>query len=162
MPSLSDRLTLTQTPEEKQILAKILFDSSHSISQVCKRVGISNHTAIAIKRRNDYSATLVEEYKRRLPMKAYRLADDTIDLITLQEIQKAPLGVKMMAFGVAIDKARDMEGSNRPIFNIVSVINECKQTRDRLEAQLSGLSQRKLALSAEQTNTVVIDGKDEI
>ena len=68
---------------------------------------------------------------------AYRLADDVMDMITPEEIVKAPLGVKMMAFGVAIDKARDMEGSNRPVFNIVTVVNEAQKTLAKLDSQLA-------------------------
>lgn len=144
-------ITLERIPEEKQILAKILFDSSHSISQVCKRVGISNHAAIAVKRNNEYSATLIEDYKKRLPFKAYRLADNVIDMISIQEIQKAPLGTKMMAFGVAIDKARDMEGSNRPVFNIISVVNDCRKTMTKLDEQMGLIAQAKIMITSTQT-----------
>jgi hypothetical protein len=142
-------ITLERIPEEKQILAKILFDNGHSISQVSKRVEISKMSCIAIRHNNSYSPTLVEDYKRRLPMKAYRLADNVIDFISLDEIKKSPLGTKMMAFGVAIDKARDMEGSNRPVFNIVNVVNECQRTSEKLNAQLSAIQARRIALSTE-------------
>jgi hypothetical protein len=144
-------ITLERIPEEKQILAKILFDSAHSISQVCKQVGISNHAAIAVKRNNEYSATLIDDYKKRLPFKAYRLADNVIDMISLQEIQKAPLGTKMMAFGVAIDKARDMEGSNRPVVNIVTMVGDISKGMADLRAKQAAL----LALKSQQTNVVV-------
>ena len=144
-------ITLERIPEEKQILAKILFDSGHSISQVSKRVEISKMTAISIRHNNTYSATMVEDYKRRLPMKAYRLADNVIDFISLDEIKKAPLGTKMMAFGVAIDKARDMEGSNRPVFNIVTVVNDCQRTMAKVNDQLRLLDQADAVITGTQT-----------
>lgn len=100
-------------------------------------------TLMAIKRNNTYSQQMLEEFKRRLPFKAYRLADDVLDLIDLEEVRKAPLNIKMMTFGIAIDKARDLEGSNRPIFNVVNIINDCKKTRDRLQGQLDAISRAK-------------------
>lgn len=140
--------TLTQIPEVKQIHAKVLFDAGTPFGIIKKRTGLANDTLYAIKRNNEYSTTQLDEFKRRLPFKAYRLADDVLDLISLEEIKKAPLNVKMITFGIAIDKARDMEGSNRPVFNVVTVINECKQTRDKLESQLSSITQARLRLTS--------------
>lgn len=129
-------ITLERTPIEKQIYAKTLLDMGASVRTVAHKVGLGNDTILAIRHSQSYSTSMLEEFKKRLPFKAYRLADDVIDCIDSNEIKKAPLNVKMIAFGIAIDKARDMEGSNRPIFNVVTVINECKQTRDKLERQL--------------------------
>lgn len=138
MPMVLDR-PLPQTPIQSQIYAKILLDSGMSIVKVASRTGLGKNTVNQVAWNQSYSTTMLDEFKRRLPFKAYRLADDVLDCIDVDEIKKAPLGVKMMAFGVAIDKARDMEGSNRPIFNIVSVINECKTTRDKLNAQMASI-----------------------
>lgn len=139
--------TLTHTPETSQIHAKVLFDSGIPFGIIKKRTGLANDTLYAIKRNNEYSSTMLEEFKKRLPFKAYRLADNVIDLISLEEIKKAPLGVKMMAFGVAVDKARDMEGSNRPIFNIVTVVNDAVKTMSKLEAQMQLVQQARSARS---------------
>jgi hypothetical protein len=35
---------------------------------------------------------------------------------------------------IGVDKARDMEGSNRPVFNIVTVVNETRQALDGLKS----------------------------
>jgi hypothetical protein len=141
--------TLERTPIEKQIYAKTLFDSGATYKAIQRAIpGIATHTLQAIKENNTYSPLLLDEFKRRLPFKAYKLADDVLDLINRDEIAKAPLGVKMMAFGVAIDKARDMEGSNRPVFNIVSIVNECKQTRDKLELQIANVRQARVTLQS--------------
>lgn len=148
-------ITLERTPIEKQIYAKVLFDNGNGIGRVRKLTGLANDTLYEIQRNQTYSPTILEEFKKRLPFKAYRLADNVADLITLEEIQKAPLGVKMMAFGVAIDKARDMEGSNRPVFNIVTVVNETKTALSHINAQISAIQARKLALSTANTNVVV-------
>lgn len=141
-------ITLERTPIEKQIYAKVLFDNGNGIGRVRQLTKLSNDTLMEIRRNQEYSSTVLDEFKKRLPFKAYRLADNVLDLISLEEIKKAPLGVKMMAFGVAIDKARDMEGSNRPIFNVVTVINECKQTRDKLEAQMARITQARSTITS--------------
>lgn len=95
-----------------------------------------------------FDPVVLDRVKSRLIWKAYKLADDVLDFISIDEVKKAPLNIKMMAFGIAIDKARDMEGSNRPVFNVVTVINECKQTRDKLESQLSSITQARLRLTS--------------
>ncbi len=71
-----------------------------------------------------------------------------LDLVDYDEMKKAPIGTKMITVGIAIDKARDMEGSNRPVFNVVTVINECKQTRDKLERQMQAVDGRIATLRA--------------
>ena len=148
-------ITLERTPIESQIYAKTLLDLNVSVNGVRRRTGLADITIRNIRDKQVYSPTLLENFKRRLPFKSYRMADDILDCIDVNEIKSAPLGTKMVAFGIAIDKARDMEGSNRPIFNIVSVVNECKQTRDKLEAQMSLVDTRILALQSKQTNVDV-------
>ena len=130
---------LPQTPIQSQIYAKILLDSGMSIVQVAKRAKLGKNSVNQIKWNQCYSPTMLDEFKRRLPYKAYRLADDVLDCIDVDEIKKAPLGVKMMAFGVAIDKARDMEGSNRPVFNIVTVVNETQKALAKLDNDIAML-----------------------
>ena len=155
MPELQ---TLERTPVEKQIYAKTLFDSGATYKAIQRAIpGIATHTLQAIKYSQTYSASMLEEFKRRLPYKAYRLADDVLDLIDCNEIKKAPLGVKMMAFGVAIDKARDMEGSNRPVFNMVTVVNECKQTMAKIDAEIGALQGALTRKRAVAVDTTVID-----
>ena len=98
-------------------------------------------TITKIRDKQTYSASMLEEFKRRLPFKAYQLADNVLDLIDPSEIKKAPLGTKMVAFGVAIDKARDMEGSNRPVVNIVTMVGD-------LSSRLTDIKRKQQAIEA--------------
>ena len=41
-----------------------------------------------------------------------------------------------------------MEGHNRPQFNIVTIIGECKQTRDELEAQMQAVQRARTSMAA--------------
>ena len=93
--------------------------------------------------KQDYSSTTLENFKKRLPFKLYRYADDMLDLVDYDEMKKAPIGTKMITVGIAIDKARDIEGSNRPVFNIISVVNETKQALSKLDMLQSKLEARK-------------------
>lgn len=147
MPA-TGQITLERTPIQNQIYAKTLLDMGASIRSVAKRCHMGKDTVAVISRQQSYSQTVIDSFKRRLPFKFYQLADDALDLIDRDEIKKAPLGVKMMTIGIAVDKARDMEGANKPIFNVVTVINECKNTRDRLEQQLQGIDRAQLALTS--------------
>lgn len=63
-----------------------------------------------------------------------------MDLITVEEVQKAPLGTKVMLYGVAIDKARDMEGSNRPVFNIGSIVMDAQRTIASMDRQFTSIN----------------------
>lgn len=146
-------MPLQRTPVETQIYAKTLLDSGASIRTVMHKLSLGTETVMAIKRSQEYSQTMLDEFKRRLPFKAYKLADDVLDLIDSNEIKKAPLNIKMMTFGIAVDKARDMEGLNRPQLNIVNVVADCKRTRDKLESQLSMITKAR-ALKA---STPIVD-----
>ncbi len=141
-------ITLERTPIEKQIYAKCLLESGMSIRSVASRVKLAPDTVNNIAWKQDYSSTTLENFKKRLPFKLYRYADDMLDLVDYDEMKKAPIGTKMITVGIAIDKARDMEGSNRPVFNVVTVINECKQTRDKLERQMQAVDGRIATLRA--------------
>jgi len=134
-------ITLERTPIEKQIYAKTLLDNQQSVQHVAKVLGMDRATITKIRDKQTYSASMLEEFKRRLPFKAYQLADNVLDLIDPSEIKKAPLGTKMVAFGVAIDKARDMEGSNRPVVNIVTMVGD-------LSSRLTDIKRKQQAIEA--------------
>lgn len=148
-------MVLERTPLERQILAKVMFDAGKTFKVIARALpGISMATLMAIKRNSSYDPVLLDSFKRRLPFKAYKLADDVLDLIDLSEVKKAPLNIKMMTFGIAIDKARDLEGSNRPVFNVVQVVNDCRKTRERLEWQLELIAKaRRQHLDSTSTPT---------
>ena len=124
---------------ESQIYAKCLLDNHVSVNAVRRKTGLADITIRTIRDRQTYSPTLLEDFKRRLPFKAYRLADDVLDCVDINEIKSAPLGTKMVAFGIAIDKARDMEGSNRPVYNVVTVVQNLEHRLTALDVQEKAL-----------------------
>ena len=105
-------------------------------------------TIAAIKNKADYSPTFLDSVKRALPAAFYALAGLAMSKVSADKLEVCSAPQLMMVAGIAVDKARDMEGSNRPIFNVVTVINECKQTRDKLEGQMTRLSSARSALQS--------------
>lgn len=150
MPS---EVTLTRTPEAKQVYARALFDLGFTIREVTRKAGISNDTAMAIKRRCDYNSDSLEQLKKILPNKFYGLANESLNHLSPEKLEKCSAPQLMMVTGIAIDKARDMEGSNRPQFNIVTVVNECRQTSERLAKEIGTLDTLLVDRQASLTST---------
>lgn len=146
MPAL-DRITLEQTPIHKQIYARALLDTGASLQEVCKELEMGTSTVVKIKRKTDLSPTYLEMVKRSLPTAFYALAGLAMSKVSGSKLDQCSAPQLMMVAGIAVDKARDLEGANRPIFNIVSVINECKSTRDKLEGHMASLATARLRLS---------------
>jgi hypothetical protein len=147
VPAL-DRITLEQTPIHKQIYARALLDAGASIRAVAEKCDMGDSTVVKIKRKPDFNPNFLEAVKRSLPMAFYALAGLAMSKVSPEKLDACSAPQLMMVAGIAVDKARDMEGSNRPVFNVVTVINECKQTRDKLEQQMSGVDSRIRALQS--------------
>jgi len=124
---------------EAQIYAKTLLDLNVSVNGVRRKTGLADITIRNIRDRQVYSPTILESFKKRLPFKSYRLADDILDCVDVNEIKSAPLSTKMVAFGIAIDKARDMEGSNRTVVNIVTMVGDISRGLGELKAKQQAL-----------------------
>lgn len=134
-------ITLERIAIQDQLYAKSLLDNGTPIRTVARLVGIQKDVVNHIAWKQDYSASMLENFKKRLPYKFYKYADDMMDLVSYDEMKKAPIGTKMVSVGIAIDKARDMEGSNRPVFNVVTVVQN-------LESRLTALDTQEKALLA--------------
>jgi hypothetical protein len=52
---------------------------------------------------------------------------------------------------IGVDKARDMEGSNRPVVNIVTMVGDITRGMGELKAKQQAL----LALKADQSTTLI-------
>ena len=124
----------------KQIYARALFDAGATLDKVADECSIGRATAVAIRRKTDYETSILDRVKRSLPTAFYTLAGLAMSKVSGEKLDNCSAPQLMMVAGIAVDKARDMEGSNRPVFNVVSIISECKQTRDKLQGQLDRLA----------------------
>jgi hypothetical protein len=142
--------SLVNTPTHKQIYARAMLDSGASIRTVAEECGMGCSTVVAIKRKPDYNMKFLDSVKRMLPTAFYALAGLAMSKVSVDKLEQCSAPQLMMVAGIAVDKARDMEGSNRPIFNVVTVINECKQTRDKLEGQMQRLQLAKARMQSNE------------
>ena len=135
MPGL--HLTLERVPLHKQIYAKALLDMGAGLNAVADECSIGKSTVVAIKRKTDYGTSVLEAAKRSMPAAFYAIAGLSMSKVSPSKLDACSAPQLMMVAGIAVDKARDMEGSNRPIFNIVNVVNDAQRTIAKLDAQMS-------------------------
>lgn len=143
-------ITLERIPHDKQVAIRALQLSGYSDNKIKKLVGVSWEAANACRRLIPSNSEEVESVKKQLIGESYglsvrswiRVTDEKLD--AMNALQLTTIGA------IGVDKARDIEGLNRPQFNIVNVVADCKQTRDKLEKQMSAINARKLALISMQ------------
>lgn len=135
---MTGQITLERTPHLKQVFAKALLDAPipFTIARVCKETGLDYRTVKEISRRNDYKIEAIQAIQKRLPAKFYITSDWALDNLTPAKMEACSAPQLMMVAGIAIDKARDMEGLNRPVINLVelsaSIGTAIKEARERM------------------------------
>ena len=134
-------LTLERVPLHKQIYARALLDMGTSTRSVASECSIGLSTVQAIKQKQDYSEQFLEAVKRKLPTAFYALGGLAMSKVTEDKLEACSAPQLMMVSGIAVDKARDMEGNNRPIVNIVTMVGD-------LTARLNDIKIKQSALMA--------------
>jgi G:T/U-mismatch repair DNA glycosylase len=132
-------LTLERVPLHKQIYARALLDMGTSTRSVASECSIGLSTVQAIKQKQDYSDKFLEAVKRKLPTAFYALGGLAMSKVSDEKLDVCSAPQLMMVAGIAVDKARDMEGNNRPIVNIVTMVGD-------LTARLNDIKTRQAAL----------------
>lgn len=151
--SATSGITLERVPLHKQIVTKALLEANYSNRQIAEELDIGVNTVTAIRNKNLPESTLMESVKKVLPAAFYTLGALAISKVSPEKLDGCSAPQLMMVSGIAIDKARDMEGSNRPVFNIVTVVQEAQKTMAKLEAEMNMIGQAEARLST-QTQTV--------
>lgn len=139
-------ITLERTPHQKQVFVKALLQSGVPVSKATKLAHLSHGVVEEIRRRNTYDLQSISDIQKRLPAKAYITADWAFDNVTPEKLEACSAPQLMMVAGIAIDKARDMEGLNRPVFNIVDLSVRLDKAMAESRARLSAID---AALSSE-------------
>lgn len=143
------QITLERIPHDKQVAVRTLSILGNPYRKISKMLGIGLGTITAINAMVPSNTDEVEQYKKRLISESYglstrawiRVSDEKLD--AMNALQLTTIGA------IGIDKARDMEGSNRPVFNIINVAAD-------LSKRLGELKQKQAALmQLEQDNTCV-------
>ena len=143
-------ITLERTPVQNQLYAKGLLDMGIGIGTVARKVGMGKDTVTAIRDNHNLNPSMLERFKARMPLRFAQLVDDTLDLMDRDDIKKAPIQTRMWIAGVATDKMQALEGTNRPVFNVVNVVQNIERNLGELERKQAAL----LALKSVQTTVV--------
>jgi hypothetical protein len=129
---------LSRTPYQKQVWVKSLLESGLSLRAVAKASDVSLPTIIAIKRQCPANIQEVEQCKKTVIGNFYGLARASQENITLEKLESSSAYQLMGMASLAVQAARDMEGLNRPQFNVIEVALNVQrlteQSRDRLKA----------------------------
>ena len=143
---MSVPITLERIPHDKQVAVRTLSILGNPYRKISKMLGIGLGTITAINAMVPSDSEEVEQFKKRLIGESYglstrawvRVTDEKLD--AMNALQLTTIGA------IGIDKARDMEGSNRPVFNIINVAAD-------LSKRLGELKQKQAALMQVSTVT---------
>ena len=148
MPAIAERpkkapLTLTRTPYQKQVWIKSLLEAGMTIRAISKSAGVSNEVVMACKRLIPSNLNEVEQCKKTVVGSFYGLARGCQEHITPSKLEESSAYQLMGMASLAVQAARDMEGLNRPTFNVIEVALNVQrlteQSKQRLEAITSSL-----------------------
>jgi hypothetical protein len=131
-------VTLSRTPYQRQVFARSLIDSGLSVRAVARQAGMSQDSVIAVKRLVPSNLQEVEQCKKTIVGSFYGLARGCQENITLNKLEESSAYQLMGMASLAVTAARDMEGFNRPVFNIVelsvNVTRAIAESQQRLQA----------------------------
>ena len=148
-------ITLVRIPHDKQVAVATFLDFGHSYRKIAQALDISTHTVMAIAHQFKPDFDELETCKKTMIQKTYGLAHRAFNRISDDKLDSMNALQLTTIAAIGVDKGRDMEGNNRPVFNIVTVVNETKTALSHINAQISAIQARKLALSTANTNVVV-------
>ena len=140
--------SLERVPHDKQVAIATFLDLGYSwkkIQNFYRCVG--PNTISLISKTTQPNDVDVIACKKVVLAKSWALSNRAINRITDDKLDACSAPQLAMVAGIFTDKARDMEGHNRPQFNIVTIIGECKQTRDKLEAQMQAVQRARTSMA---------------
>lgn len=140
-------ITLERIPHDKQVAVATFADMGYSQSKIARSLDISRGVVHSILLQFPSNNAEVEQCKKTMISKSYGLAHRAFNRITDVKLD-AMNALQLTTIGaIGIDKARDMEGSNRPVFNIINVAAD-------LSKRLGDLKQKQAALMQLQAEQI--------
>jgi len=144
------QITLARIPHDKQVAVHSLHALGYSTRKIAQSVDISTNVVCKITHEIPSNLDDIDTFKKGLLLRQYGIAQRATNYITDDKLDKMNALQLMTINAIGIDKARDMEGANRPVFNVVTVVNGLEKRLNDLSAQKSAL----LALEGNQNNVV--------
>ena len=137
MPN-GNAITLRNTPHYKQVTAAAMLDSGSTLRAIAKQLKMGMSTIITIRRTIPANLPEVEAIKKRLPGRFYANASEFLNNITPAKLEASSAYQLVGMASLSVQAARDMEGLNRPTFNIIDIAMNVErltaQARERLSA----------------------------
>lgn len=141
------QITLERIPHDKQVAVYALHSSGYASRKIASTVELSQPTVLYILKQIPSEISEVELYKKALIGRQYGIAMRACNYISDDKLDKMNALQLMTINAIGIDKARDMEGSNRPVFNIINMAAEFGKGLNELKQKQQAL----LALQAESS-----------
>ena len=134
-------ITLERIPHDKQVQVRTLTMFGTPYRKIAKLVGVGKDVIVSINKQFPVNSSEIEDFKKRLIGESYglvarawnRVTDDKLD--AMNALQLTTIGA------IGVDKARDMEGSNRPVVNIVTMVGD-------LSSRLTDIKRKQQAIEA--------------
>ena len=138
-------ITLERIPHDKQVAVHGLLAQNYPYRKIAKALDISPTTVTAIAKRIPNNPEDVDTFKKALIARVYAISGRSMDFITDDKLDRMN-ALQLMTIGaIGIDKGRDMEGSNRPIVNIVTMVGEITKGMSELKSKQAALLEFKAA-----------------
>src|SRR5258708_29285406 len=114
-------ITLERVTHDKQVAVSTFLDLGYSYRKIAKSLNIGQHTIAKIRSEIPSNSNEVEACKKIMIGKSYGISNRAMNRISDEKLDQCSAPQLAIVSGVFIDKARDMEGSNRPVFNTTNV-----------------------------------------
>lgn len=144
-------VTLERTPLHKQLAAKAMLDAGYSGRETADECELSRSSVSLIQRKFKPDATDLAPYKKALPLAFYAHSNAALLHISPRKLEESSALQLMTIAGIAVDKARSMEGLDRQQFNIVNVVQDCRNVATRVSGELQHLQSLRLAKASTQS-----------
>ena len=126
-------VNLKRFPELRQAEIKALLEQGYSIKKISRMADCSIETVMAVRKSNKFDRSIVEAIKDKISGKFYRVADAAVDAISHEKLQNATPVQLITTAGIAIDKARLIDGDATARVEFVS------QTDNDLDSEIADL-----------------------
>ena len=134
-------ITLERIPHDKQVAVHALSTLGYSVRKISAAVDVSQNTVCAINRQIPSNSSEIDAYKKGIIAWNYGISMRSMHRITDDRLDKMNAIQLMTISAIGIDKARDMEGSNRPVVNIVTMVGD-------LSSRLTDIKRKQQAIEA--------------
>lgn len=116
-----------------------MLQTGASIRAIARELKMGQDTVIQIKRTIPSNLPEVEAIKKRLVGRFYANANEFMNHITPDKLESASAYQLVGMSTLSVQAARDMEGLNRPQFNVIDIAMNIERLTDEAKARKQAL-----------------------